>query len=150
MNDIEQTEHIRADSSARRSRRWGRFALHYIEMVVAMFVGMLVLGGLLRAGLAAAGVEYSMERYPELMLIEMGCTMAIGMLVWMRIRRHGWAPTVEMSVAMLLPGVAVAPFVWLDAMTGGTAMVVEHAVMFPLMLAVMLRRSGEYLGHHHG
>jgi flagellar biosynthetic protein FliP len=150
MSPIEQTKHVQADPPQRRSRGWGRFALHYLEMVVAMFVGMLVLGGALRALLAATDVEYSMDRQPELMLIEMGCTMAIGMLVWMRIRRHGWPATLEMSLAMLLPGVAVAPLVGIGAMSGGTAMVVEHVVMFPLMLLVMLRRSDEYLGHRHG
>lgn len=25
-------------------RRWGRFALHYVEMIIAMFAGMFALG----------------------------------------------------------------------------------------------------------
>jgi hypothetical protein len=65
MNDPKQNAQIRAGSPTHRSRGWMRFALHYLEMVVAMFVGMLVLGGVLRAILSAAGVEYSMERYPS-------------------------------------------------------------------------------------
>jgi flagellar biosynthetic protein FliP len=150
MESTERAERIQAGSPARRSRGWGRFALHYLEMVVAMFVGMFVLGGALRAVLALADIDYSMARFPELMLVEMGCTMAIGMGVWMRVRGHGWASTLEMSLAMLLPGLAVVPFVWQDVMSGGTAMTIEHVVMFPLMLAVMLRRRDEYLGHHHG
>jgi flagellar biosynthetic protein FliP len=79
----------------------------------------------------------------------MGATMAIGMLVWMRIRRHGWPATQEMSGVMLLPGVVLAPIVGVNAVSAGTVMVIDHAVMFPLMLAVMLRQSEEYLGHQH-
>jgi transcriptional regulator GlxA family with amidase domain len=132
-----------------RRRRWLRFAGHYLEMVVAMFAGMFVLGGALRAVLAVAGVAYSMARYPELMIVEMALTMAVGMAVWMRLRGHGWASTGEMSGAMLVPAVVVVPLVGLDVLGGGTAMMLEHVAMFPLMLAVMLRRRDEYMTHHH-
>jgi hypothetical protein len=150
MHSSELVDYRATGRSGRGSRGWGRFTRHYVEMVVAMVIGMLVLGGVLRVVLAMAGVDYSMTRFPVLMLLEMGCTMAIGMAVWMRVRGHGWAATLEMSLAMLVPAVAVAAFVGLDVMDGGVAMGVEHAVMFPLMLVVMLRRRGEYLAHHHG
>jgi hypothetical protein len=133
----------------RTSRAWGRFALHYVEMVVAMFAGMLVIGGTLRAMLIMAGTDYSMERAPVLMLVEMGCTMAIGMGVWMRVRDHGWASTVEMSLAMLVPAVTAAMLVALDAVDASAAMAAEHVAMFPLMLLVMLRRRGDYLVDGH-
>jgi transcriptional regulator GlxA family with amidase domain len=129
-------------------RRWRRFALHYLEMVVAMVAGMVVLGGALRVVLSAAGVEYSMARFPELMILEMGLTMALGMTAWMRYRGHGWPSTLEMSAAMLVPAVAVVPPVWLGVLDGGAAMAVEHLAMFPLMLAVMLRRRDEYSMAH--
>jgi transcriptional regulator GlxA family with amidase domain len=129
-------------------RRWRRFALHYLEMVVAMVVGMVVLGGALRAGLSAAGVEYSMARFPELVILEMGLTMALGMAAWMRYRGHGWASTLEMSAAMLVPAAAVVPPVWLGVLGAGAAMTLEHVAMFPLMLAVMLRRRDEYTMDH--
>jgi putative intracellular protease/amidase len=129
-------------------RRWRRFALHYLEMVVAMVAGMVVLGGALRVVLAAAGVEYSMARFPELMILEMGLTMALGMTAWMRYRGHGWPSTLEMSAAMLVPAVAVVPPVWLGVLDGGAAMAIEHLAMFPLMLAVMLRRRDEYSMAH--
>jgi flagellar biosynthetic protein FliP len=118
-------------------------------MVVAMFAGMLVLGGLLRVALGMAGVDYSMERAPVLTLVEMGCTMAIGMAVWMRVRGHGWAGTAEMSLAMLVPAVAAAALVAPDVVDAGAAMTAEHVAMFPLMLLVMLRRRDEYVGHRH-
>jgi hypothetical protein len=128
-------------------RRWGRFVVHYLEMAAAMLVGMVVLGGALRVVLAIADVPYSMDRYPELTTVEMGLTMAVAMAAWMRIRRHGWVSTLEMSLAMLVPAVAVVPLLWLDVLGHGAAMTVEHTAMFVLMAVVMLRRRAEYTGH---
>ncbi|TCK27872.1 hypothetical protein [Pseudonocardia endophytica] len=121
-----------------------RFVLHYVEMVVAMLVGMVVLGGLLRVGLAMAGVGYSMERFPEVTIVEMAVTMIVGMAAWMRFRGHGWPGTLEMSAAMALPAIVVLVPVWLGVLDAGTAMAVEHVAMFALMFLVMLRRRGEY------
>ncbi|XVQ14251.1 DJ-1/PfpI family protein [Spirillospora sp. CA-255316] len=131
-------------------RGWLRFAGHYVEMVLAMFAGMFLLGGALRAVLAVADVTYSMERDPELVILEMGLTMTAGMAVWMRYRGHGRAAVLEMSAAMLAPAVVVVPLVRLEALGGHAAMTVEHVAMFPLMLAAMLRRREEYMGHAHG
>jgi hypothetical protein len=147
---MDNTEQIRGTAPARRSPKYGRFALHYVEMVVAMFAGMVVLGGALRVALAMSGIDYSMERFPELTLVEMGATMALGMAAWMAIRRHSWASNPQMSMSMLVPGLAMVPFVRLDRLSAGTAMLIEHALMFPLMLLIMLRHRGEYLGHHDG
>lgn len=121
-----------------------RFVRHYVEMVVAMLAGMVVLGGALRLGLAAAGVEYSMQRFPELTIVEMAVTMILGMAGWMRFRGHAWPGTLEMSAAMVVPAVAVLVPVWVGVLDAGTAMAVEHVAMFVLMLAVMLRRRDEY------
>jgi flagellar biosynthetic protein FliP len=90
-----------------------------------------------------------MATHPKLTLAEMGLTMALGMGVWMRIRRHGWPATVEMSAVMLVPALLLIPVVWAGVMGAGAAMALEHILMFPLMLAVMLRRRDEYLGHQH-
>jgi hypothetical protein len=129
-------------------RRWRRFARHYLEMVAAMVAGMLVGGGALRGVLAVAGVPYSLGRYPGLVTLEMGVTMALGMGAWMRYRRHRWPATLEMSGAMLVPAVAAVALVVAGVLDGGTAMTAEHVAMLPLMLAVMLRRRDEYLSHH--
>ena len=133
-----------------RHRGWGRFALHYLEMVVAMFAGMLALGGTLRVALAVAGVDYGMDTHPELTMLEMGFTMALGMTAWMRYRRHGWSRTLEMSGTMVAPAVAAVPLVAWDVMDAGAVMAIEHVAMFALMFVVMLLRRGDYLGHAHG
>jgi hypothetical protein len=56
-----------------------------------------------------------MDRYPELVTLEMGLTMAVAMLGWTRFRGHGWAATLEMSGAMLVPAIAAVPLIALAA-----------------------------------
>ena len=71
-------------------------------MVVAMFVGMAVLGGAVRGILALAGLEFPTQ-YPELTSLEMALNMSIGMVVWMRYRGHAWVSTLEMAGVMFVP-----------------------------------------------
>ncbi|WP_026929768.1 hypothetical protein [Glycomyces tenuis] len=123
-----------------------RFLIHYVEMVVAMLAGMFVLGGLVRGVVALAGVEYGMATHPELTILEMALDMSIGMVVWMRVRGHGWAGTLEMAAVMIAPALVLVPFVRLGALGADTAMLLEHLAMFPLMFLAMLRRRGEYGG----
>jgi putative intracellular protease/amidase len=124
----------------------GRFARHYVEMVLAMFAGMLVLGGLLRLVLGVAGVEYGSDSHPYLAATEMGLTMAAGMAFWMHYRRHHWSHVVEMSAAMLLPLVFLFPLAWTGGVSPASLPMLEHVAMFPLMLAVMLRTPRAYTG----
>ncbi|WP_431916092.1 hypothetical protein [Nonomuraea jabiensis] len=132
-------------TDTRTGRRWGRFALHYVEMIVAMFVGMLALGMLQ----SALGLSLSHEQQPELAYLVMAVDMSIGMAAWMRIRRHGWASTLEMCAAMFVPVVPLFPLLWLGAIDAGTMMTAAHVAMLPLMLAAMLRRLDEYAGCAH-
>jgi hypothetical protein len=75
------------------------FLRHYLEMLLAMFIGMGVLAG----GLAAAGVDI---RSVELALLWMAFSMSLPMVAWMRYRGHGWTPSMEMAAAMFLPSFA--------------------------------------------
>ena len=99
----------------RRSRRRGlrggvmspatrRFTRHYVEMVIAMFVGMGVLG-------APIAVLVEIES-PALRLLNMAVTMTIGMVAWMRYRGHGWMPCAEMSASMFVPTFAAIGLMW--------------------------------------
>jgi len=121
------------------------FIRHYLEMVVAMFVGMAVLGAALRGALALAGLEYP-SQYPELASLVMAFEMSVGMVVWMRYRGHGWASTLEMAGAMFAPAIVLFPLLWLNVISGESLLLLEHLAMFPLMLLVMLRRRSEYGG----
>ncbi|GAA0424298.1 hypothetical protein Acor_45100 [Acrocarpospora corrugata] len=132
-------------TAPKTGRRWGRFALHYAEMIIAMFAGMFVLGALLDV----LGLGVSHREYPELGYLIMAFNMSVGMAVWMRIRGHGWASTLEMCAAMFVPIVPLFPMLWLGLIDGGTLMVAAHVAMFPLMLAAMFHRLDEYAGCAH-
>jgi len=120
-----------------------RFAVHFAEMVVAMFAGMLVLAPVW--SLVAPGLA---DR-PDAGAVLMATDMTVGMALWMLIRRHSWPRIAEMSAAMYLPFVALLAPYWMGVISGGTLMMAGHALMFAAMLAVMLWRRGEY-AHHHG
>lgn len=125
--------------------KW-RFMLHYLEMVVAMFVGMFVFGMATDALLSLAGVELSTSGEPELAAIKMAFDMSVGMVAWMKIRRHGWPVSLEMAGAMFAPFVILFPLMWTGVISGASLHMWEHILMFPFMFGVMLRRRGEYGG----
>ena len=134
--------------SSRAAGRW-RFLRHYLEMVAAMLVGMVVVGAAVRGVLALAGLELP-TRYPELLALEMAFDMSVGMVAWMRYRGHGWASTLEMAGAMFAPAVGLFPLLWLGVLSGEGLLVVQHLAMFPLMYLVMVRRRAEFGGSPNG
>jgi hypothetical protein len=126
------------------------FTRHYVEMLIAMFLGMFVLGAALVVPLGALGVDVGDWRSeaPELMLLGMAFTMSVPMVAWMRHRGHGWAPAWEMTAAMFVPSVAAIALLWAGAVADtGALMAIQHSAMFPAMLVAMLLRLDEYTGH---
>ena len=115
------------------------FVRHYVEMVIAMFAGMLVLG---------APASLLLEDPPHAVaLLGMAVTMTIPMVAWMRFRGHGRQPCLEMSAAMFAPTlIAIALLGTVDYMT---LMGFEHVAMLLAMLGAMLARPSEYMGHAH-
>jgi hypothetical protein len=128
------------------------FARHYVEMVVAMLLGMVVLGIPAEAGLRALGSSADDLRAdaPALLLLGMAVVMTVPMVAWMRHRRHGWTPSMEMAASMFLPTFAVIGLLGSGVVTDiGTLLMVQHVAMFPSMLAAMVLRRDEYTGHVH-
>jgi hypothetical protein len=152
--------HRPADDSPRQPafRRGGmkpgarHFVRHYAEMVVAMFLGMAVLGVPAGWALGAVGSSWSELNTdaPSLMLLGMAVTMTVPMVGWMRYRGHGWRANTEMSASMILPTVAAIGLVAGGVIDDiGTVLVIEHVAMLLGMLAAMLLRPDEYNTHHH-
>ena len=128
-----------------KAARW--FVLHYVEMVTVMFAGMAVVGLPLSALLGVAGVDTGAwyDEAPAASLVWMSMTMAVPMVAWMRWRGHGWAPTREMTGAMLVPTAAAVALLGLTAMDEVVSlMVIEHVGMVVAMLGAMLLRVDEY------
>jgi hypothetical protein len=123
------------------------FIRHYAEMLVAMFLGMAVLGTPALLALGAAGVSSAELRSdaPALMLLGMGVTMTVPMVAWMRYRGHGWDASSEMAASMLIPTAGVIALLWAGLVADiGTLLALEHVVMLPAMLVAMLLRRDEY------
>ncbi|WP_203927754.1 hypothetical protein [Virgisporangium ochraceum] len=130
-------------TSGSRMRGHLRFALHYLEMIVAMFVGMFALAPVW------SWVWPGVNDRPDVAAMVMATNMSVGMAVWMAIRRHSWPRIAEMCAAMYVPFLVMLPPYWLGAVDGHAVMMVGHTLMFPAMLAVMVWRRGDYYHHHH-
>lgn len=126
------------------------FVRHYVEMVIAMFAGMIVLGLPAEAGLRAIGSSSSdlQVEAPAVLFLGMALTMTVPMVAWMRYRGHDWRPCLEMSAAMFVP--TFAAIALLGAVDDFHAlMMFEHVAMLIAMLGAMLARPAEYLHAHH-
>jgi hypothetical protein len=124
------------------------FVGHYIEMVVAMYAGMFVIGMPLTdlAGLFGADLHHDA---PAFMFLDMAVVMTVPMVAWMRFRhQHTWKPCLEMAASMFIPTAVAIALLTLNISDYGTLMTFEHLAMFPAMLIAMLIRPDEYTGHH--
>jgi hypothetical protein len=126
------------------SRATRRFTIHYLEMVVAMLVGMGVFAPVWTLAFDAFDAAGTLDR-PDVMAMSMATNMVVGMSLWMWFRGHGWAPIVEMGLAMYLPFVVLLVPLWLGVLSIGWLMTIGHVAM----LGTMLHRRDEYTGHHH-
>jgi len=107
----------------------GRFALHYGEMVLAMYVGMLIY------------MPLESLIPTELQQLGMALFMAWPMVVWMRIRGHGWRHGFEMAAAMLIPWAAL---LLLAKVISPLASLADYAMYLGMLGFMLIRRD-----HHH-
>ena len=121
------------------------FLRHYGEMVLAMFLGMAILGLPVDRIMSSVGADSD-----AFMFLGMATTMTVPMVGWMIYRGHGWRANTEMSASMFVPAFAVIGALTTGVLTDtGVLMLVEHIVMLLAMAGVMLLRPEEYI-HHHG
>jgi hypothetical protein len=119
-------------------------------MVVAMLLGMFVLGAALAVPLTVVGIDVGSwdTDAPALLLLGMAFTMSVPMVAWMRHRGNGWAPAWEMTASMFVPSLAAIALLAVGLVEdGGTLLAIQHVAMFPSMLVAMLLRVSEYTGH---
>ncbi len=121
----------------RGSSRW-HAVRHYLEMVVAMIVGMVALGPVW--SLAWPGWIDRLEVH----VLVMATNMAIGMAAWMAFRRHSAVAIAEMSAAMYVPFLFLLVPYWLGAVSGGLLFTAGHVLMLPAMALAMWWRVDEY------
>ncbi len=121
-----------------RGRHAWHLVRHYLEMVVAMLVGMVVLGP------AEQLVWPALTARADVGVLVMATNMSIGMGAWMRFRGHSWRGIAEMSASMYLPFVVLLVPLWTGAMGEHAVMGWGHVLMFPAMALAMLLRPSEY------
>jgi hypothetical protein len=147
---VEQADTVSPEKGMRIRRYLGAgwsFTRHLLEMVVAMMVGMAVLG--VAVGLVG-------EPFGEVnLLVEygvMGVFMSVPMVAWMRYRGHSWTDGMEMTAAMLVPMFALVLPAELGVakLSEHSLMVLAHVAMIGGMAALMLFRSDRYVHGAHG
>jgi hypothetical protein len=135
--DLKRQRHIAERSLVR----------HFVEMVLAMVVGMVVLGAAVWGAFGLLG-HSNLSHYAEVRAFVMTMNMTIGMALWMRYRRHSSRGIAEMAGAMFVPYVVlIVPF-WAELLSAQAFLLLMHALMFPCMIAAMLRRREEYTSGH--
>ena len=132
-----------AAATAARRHRWRQLTLHYVEMVIARAVGMVVLHPVWTFLLDAAGWSAFLD-VPEAMAMVMATDMTIGMTAWMRFRGHGWRPCAEMGAAMYLPFLVLFPPMWAGWIDSGGMLLWGHVLMLFAMAGAMALRPSEY------
>lgn len=129
-----------------RPAQVARFTWHFVQMVVAMMLGMVPLVIVL----ALLGVSNLSRSRPELFASVMSVSMVVPMAAWMRFRMgHSRARTTEMSAAMLLPVAVVVPLCLVGVLPHSFAVGPTHVLMPLAMLADMGYRWPDYARHRH-
>jgi hypothetical protein len=141
-------ESVMADSTAQRTS-WRQFIRHFLEMVVAMVLGMAVLGAMVRLTLSQLGYAALLDEIEPAVLV-MATNMTVGMTLLMRYRGHSWPSVAEMAGAMYLPFIVLLVPYWLNLLPGSAVMAGGHVLMLPCMFLLMLRRRDEYAQDHRG
>ena len=139
----EITDHCATEAAPQPRYSARRFVLHYLEMVVAMAVGMVALHPVWNFLLEAAGWTWLMhEPIPGALI--MATNMTLAMSAWMKFRGHGWRPIAEMGAAMYLPFVVLFVPMELGLITAEAMYLWGHVLMLVAMAGAMALRPSEY------
>jgi flagellar biosynthetic protein FliP len=126
-----------------------RFLWHFVQMVLAMMIGMPVYYML---------IGKALNDYPVLKYAGMELAMVPPMVALMLYQRHGWRHSAEMVAAMTVgPAVLLACaqlglHIYVPGLTRETLFSWSHVAMYLGMLAAMLYRRDMYTAasaHHH-
>ena len=83
-----------------------RFSLHFLEMVIAMAIGMAVFAPV-RTAMAWQGYVTLLDTRSLDYLFWMNLFMVVPMVLWMRVRGCSWRHGAEMGAAMVVPTTCV-------------------------------------------
>ena len=112
-----------------------------------MVVGMVVLGGLGELAFAAADSSLT-DQSGAFQVTFMGLSMTVPMVAWMAYRGHTAAQNAEMAGSMMVPTMIAATLAVAGTLESAAALDLQHIVMIPAMLGVMLWRYEDYSHSH--
>lgn len=122
---------------------------HYVEMVIAMFGGMMIAGRLSAILLGGgAGAAHTTIVAQVIHITAMIISMVIPMVLWMRFRGTAWRHGGEMSVAMVAPAILIyaIALTWLGTF-GSMTSIWSHGAMLLGMAALMFVQHDIYAGY---
>ena len=122
------------------------FVRHYLEMCIAMCLGIAVGDILYFAVAGAAGYSDPFGQLPVLSLAVVTFSMTAPMVAWMRFRGMEWRLINEMTAAMIILAGLVLAAGLVGLVPMGQLALLEHALMMPCMLVPMLLRADQYTG----
>lgn len=134
----------------------GGFLWHFLQMVLAMEIGMMVYHLLLRPLLAQTPYADLTAAYPLIGYWMMVTFMILGMLALMLYRKSTGRYCLEMTLAMLMPIAMLTVLVLCSLIPSHTLYGAGDPLMFLAMAAFMLYRPHEdahvvheHTGHQH-
>ena len=144
FNTDSTLHHHTADAAmARRRSPWRAWSFHLAEMMIAMIAGMVVLGGALEGVLSLTGASLD-DASANVMAGIMAFNMTAPMVWWMHYRGHDARHNVEMAGSMIVPTALVLALHWLGVLEGDSVLLIQHVVMIPAMVGLMLARFEHY------
>ena len=131
-----------------RSRQAWNFARHFVEMCIAMCIGVALANVIIAAAGAATGLDVR-GQFPVLTLAALAVFITLPMVAWMRFRAMAWRPILEMCAAGIAVVIAAAGLGLVSAtlVSVGTLCGLECLGMFVAMLFRYDLYSGK-TGHH--
>ena len=138
------------DQPQDRRKVW-RFVRHLLEMIVAMMLGMCVLGaawGAFHEIVFGSAFADAWRDYVGLAAFAMAFNMTVPMVLWMRYRGHSWERGGEMVGAMNLPLLPLLLLYSLDLIPAEAVLGLQMMLMIPSMVLAMLYRKEEYSATH--
>jgi hypothetical protein len=126
--------------------RLSPFWRHFLEMLGAMVVGMIVTGAIFVSIVGVKSWDEVTIQYPTQALLAMAVGMTLPMVLWMRYRGMSWRNSAEMAAAMVLPVFPFLCLVWFGV-TESAQCGAYCAVMVVAMYALMRYRRVQYANH---
>jgi hypothetical protein len=141
---------MNAPSVSVRNQIWN-FGRHYVEMCIAMCIGVALTNFLLRGAAEVWGADLR-QQWPGLSLLVISIGITLPMAAWMRFRGMESRPILEMSAAGIVAVMVVAWFglISASAVAVGTLCGVACVAMFVAMLFRLDMYTGRSGHHHHG